>query len=44
MRDTAGNHPRVIDPAEAEGSENNRAQDRGHRKTRAKGKGAKVEE
>ena len=34
-RDTAGDHHRVFDPAEAEGSENNRVQERGHRKARA---------
>ena len=37
-RDSAGDHHRVIDPAEAEGSENKRAQERGHRKARAKAK------
>ena len=35
-RDTAGDHHRVIDPAEAEGSENNRAQERGHRKAKVR--------
>ena len=45
IRDTAGDHRRVIDPAEPEGSENNRAQERGHRhvKARARAK-AKVGE
>ena len=28
----------MIDPAEEQGSENNRVQERGHRKTRGKGK------
>ena len=37
-RDTAGDHHRVLDPAEAEDSENNRAQERGHRKAKARGK------
>ena len=36
--DTAGDHHRVLDPAEAEDSENNRAQERGHRKGKASGK------
>ena len=35
-RDTAGDHHRVIDPAEAEGSENNRAHERSHRKVRTR--------
>ena len=35
-RDTAGDDHPVIDPAKAEGSENNRAQERGHRKAKAK--------
>ena len=40
---TAGDHHRVIDPARAEGSENNRAQGRGHR-TAKEGAKAKVGE
>ena len=35
-RDTAGDRHRVIDPAEVEGSENNRAQETADRKARAK--------
>ena len=42
-RDTARDHHRVIDPAEAEVSENNHAQERGHRKAKARAK-AKVGE
>ena len=37
-RDTAGDHHPVIDPAEAQGTENNRAQERGNRKDQSKGK------
>ena len=37
-RDTARDHLRVIDPVEAEGSENNWAQERGHRKAMARAK------
>ena len=38
-RETSRDHDRVIDPAEAEGSENNPAQERGHQKGQGKGKG-----
>ena len=40
-RDTGGDHHRVIDPAEGERPENNRAQEKGHRKAKARAK-AKV--
>ena len=36
-QDTAGYHHRVIDPAAAEGSENTRGRERGHRKAKGKG-------
>ena len=39
-KDTAGVHHQVMDPAE--GSENNRARERGHRKARAKAQVAVV--
>ena len=44
-RDTAGDHHRVIDPAEAQCSEHNRGHERGHRKAnecKDKGKGRRV--
>ena len=45
MGDTARHHHQVIDQAEAEGSEINRAQERGHRKEKAGAKAkAKVGE
>ena len=42
-RDTARDHHRVIDPAEAEGSENNCAHERGHHKATGIGKSRRVQ-